>query len=246
MTDWFSDEAFWRELYQFLFPERRFQIAEEQVDRIMELTGGKACDILDLACGPGRHAILLAGKGYNVTGVDRSAYLLGLARKKAEELEIAVEWVHQDMRDFSRLESFDLVLNLFTSFGYFDDKNDDMRVLGNICDSLRSDGILVMEMAGKEWLAKNYQQTLCHEDPDGSLLIERHEIYEDWTRIRNEWIVLRGTEARRFSFHHTIYSGQELRDRLIAAGFSDVRLHGGFDGRPYDLDANRLVAVAVK
>ncbi len=246
MAEWFEDETFWRELYQFLFPEERFRTADEQVDKVLQLIDREVHDVLDLACGPGRHAMSLARKGYNVTAVDRSGYLLELARKKAEESGIAAEWVCEDMRNFARPGAFDLVINMFTSFGYFDDKDEDMIVLDNILKSLKPDGVCVMEMVGKEWLARNYQQTLSHENADGSLMIERHEIFDDWTRISNEWIVLRANKAKRFRFHHTIYSGQELKDRLLLAGFSSVKLCGGLDGRPYDLNANRLVAVAAK
>jgi hypothetical protein len=78
------------------------------------------------------------------------------------------------------------------------------------------------------------------------LLIQMHEIFDDWTRIRNEWILIKGNRAKRFKFHHTLYSGQELSDRLQQAGFSQVKLYGDFDGQPYGPDAPRLVAVARK
>jgi len=159
---------------------------------------------------------------------------------------VEVEWVQKDMREFCRSDAFDLVINMFTSFGYFENKDEDVDVLKNIHSSLRKDGFCFMDMAGKEWLAKNYQQTMSHENADGSLLIERHVISDDWTRINNEWILLRGNEAKKFRFSHTLYSGQELKDRLLMAGFSAVNLYGGLDGRPYDLNANRLIAVAAK
>jgi hypothetical protein len=80
--------------------------------------------------------------------------------------------------------------------------------------------------------------------PDGTLLIERTKIAEDWTRIENEWILMRGDQVRRSRFRLSVYFGQELRDRLLQAGFASVALHGGLDGGPYGLDATRLVAVA--
>lgn len=246
MAEWFEDEAFWKELYEFLFPEGRFKAAAEQVEKILDLVSKDTGDVLDLACGPGRHAIVLAEKGYRVTAVDRSGFLLEIARKKAKESGVEVEWIHKDMREFCRPDAFDLVINMFTSFGYFENKDEDVVVLKNIHSSLRKDGFCFMDMAGKEWLAKNYKQTLSHENADGSLLIERHDISDDWTRINNEWILLRGNEAKRFRFSHTLYSGQELKDRLLMAGFSAVNLYGGLDGRPYDLNANRLIAVAAK
>ena len=76
------------------------------------------------------------------------------------------------------------------------------------------------------------------------MLVQRHEIFDDWTRIRNEWIVIQNGKASTFNFHHTIYSGQELRDRLERVGFRDIRLYGNLDGNDYTLKAERLIAVA--
>ena len=73
-----------------------------------------------------------------------------------------------------------------------------------------------------------------------------HEIFDDWTRIRNEWILIKGNRAKRFKFHHTLYSGQELKNLMLGAGFAEVKLFGDFDGHPYGPDAPRLVAVARK
>jgi hypothetical protein len=65
-------------------------------------------------------------------------------------------------------------------------------------------------------------------------------------RIRNEWILIKKGKAKSFKFHHTLYSGQELKDRILQAGFSDVTLYGNFDGDNYGPNAHRLIAVARK
>jgi len=86
----------------------------------------------------------------------------------------------------------------------------------------------------------------CTEHPDGALLIQRPKVVNDWCRIQNEWIVLREGHAHTFRFEHAVYSGRELKDRLLASGFSDVQLFGDLQGSPYGRDALRLVAVARK
>jgi SAM-dependent methyltransferase len=106
------------------------------------------------------------------------------ARIKAEASGLDIEWVHQDMRDFVRPESFDLVLSLFTSFGYFDDKKEDRKVLENIFSNLREAGNCLIDLVGKENLARIFQPTDSHNLSDGSILVERHEIFDGWTRIR--------------------------------------------------------------
>lgn len=245
-TEWFADESFWEDMYPFLFPDERLEIAEEQVEKVLSLTHIKGDAVLDLACGPGRHAVVFAGKGYKVTGVDLSGYLLGKARERGTNLGLQIEWVQQDMRQFLRPDAFDLVISLFTSFGYFDDKDDDLRVLNNIRTSLKSGGAVVIDVVGKEQLARIFDPTGIKESGDGALLVERREIFDDWTRIRNEWILIKGNQAKSYKLSHTLYSGQELKDRLLAVGFRNVELFGDLDGNPYDLEARRLVAVARK
>ena len=188
----------------------------------------------------------MAKEGFRVTGVDLSPFLLEKAAGLAQAEGVDVEWVRADMRHFLRPAAFDLAISVFTSFGYFDDKQDDLAVLRNIHRSLREGGALVMELMGKEILARGFLPTTSEELADGRLLVQRREIYEDWTRIRNQWTLIEGDKAATFRFHHTVYSGQELRDRLLDAGFSDVKIFGGLDGCEYGLNARRLVAVARK
>lgn len=244
--EWFDDDTFWQELYAFMFPKQRFASAPEQIEKILRLTkpGGKVA--LDLCCGPGRCSIALANAGFSVTGVDRTKFLLDKARGKARATRARVEWIHMDMRDFTRDAAFDLVINMFTSFGYFDDKDEDLLVLRNVFDSLKPGGVFLIDVVGKELLADIFQPTVSNMLPDGSMLVQRHEIFDNWTRIRNEWILVRKGRTKSFRFHHTVYSGQELKDRMLQAGFTDVALYGSLDGEPYGPTAQRLIAVARK
>jgi len=88
-----------------------------------------------------------------------------------------------------------------------------------------------------------FQPTTSEVLADGTKLIQRHEIFDDWTRIRNEWILVRKGRAKSFTFHHTVYSGQELKDWMVQVGFTDVRLYGNLDGDEYGPNAHRLIAV---
>lgn len=242
-AEWFDDDSFWQELYRFMFSDARFAGADNEVEQLLALTRPEGRDVLDLCCGPGRCAIPLALRNYSVTGVDRSGYLLEQARARARQAGVAIEWVQQDMRDFVRPGSYDLAVNLFTSFGYFNDQREDVAVLRNICQSLKPGGTCLIDVVGKEYLARIFQPTSSHALEDGSLLVERHEIFDNWTRIRNEWILIRDAGVRRFRFHHTIYSGQELKDRMREAGLREVRLYGSLAGGEYGPAAERLVAV---
>ena len=244
--EWFEDESFWTAIYPFLFDEARFEAAEKHLDDILNLVGMDSGSVLDLCCGPGRFAIPLAQRGFRVTAVDRSPFLLGDGQRRAAQRNLDIEWVEKDMREFERPETFDLVINLNTSFGYFDARDEDVRVLRTIFASLKPGGRLVMDLIGKEKLARIFQPTTSEKLEDGTLLVQRHEVFDEWSRIRNEWIIIKGPEVRTFEFHHTVYSGQELKDRLLAVGFGAVKLYGSFEGEEYGRESNRLVVVAGK
>ncbi len=243
---WYEDDRLWNSFYDCLFDEDSFRRAADDVPRIRQLTGVEAGSVLDLGCGPGRHSIPLARAGFSVTGVDLSDYLLERAREREGREDAAIEWVRADMREFRREAAFDLAVSMMTSFGYFEDPADDMRVLENVCHSLVPGGVFVLDLVGKEWLCRNVQPVHLTEFEDGRLLVERPTLAENLTWIENEWILVDGDRVARHEWSYRMYSGQELADRLFAAGFDEVSLYGGLDGSDYDIEAERLVAVAMK
>lgn len=243
-TDWFADESFWTRMFPFMFGEASFITAAENVPKITALTGISRGSMLDLACGPGRYAIPFAKAGFIVTGVDRTRFLLEKARDRAADAN--VEWLEQDMREFVRPCAFDLVINVFTSFGYFDDPADNQRVLENVYASLKPGGTFVFDHIGKELLAARYQPTRSESLPDGAVLIHRTTVIDDWSRIDSEWILLEGNRASNYRIRHWLYSGREIRELLANVGFADISLYGTFEGTPYGPQGQRLIAVARK
>src|SRR5678816_4345560 len=125
MTEWYADDDFWARIYPVLFSHELFERAAAEVDAVLALTGVRGGRALDLCCGPGRHAVPLARHGFKVTGVDLSGFLLDEARSRAAAAGVDVEWVAQDMRTFVRPGAYDLIINLYTSFGYFSQEADD-------------------------------------------------------------------------------------------------------------------------
>jgi SAM-dependent methyltransferase len=246
MPEWFENDSFWITTYPYMFPESTMEMAGEQMDKLMALTGVTGDAALDLCCGPGRHATALAERGFSVTGLDRTRFLLDKARERSREQNLDIEFVEEDMSRFLRPDTYDLVISMFTSFGYFDDKEQDRTVLRNIHASLKPGGAFVIEMMGKELLLHQFEATVSRQYEDGAYMINRREIFDDFTRVRNQWILVQGGEAHIFAFHHTIYSGEEIRMLMQIAGFADIRLFGNLDGGPYGPAANRLLAVGRK
>jgi SAM-dependent methyltransferase len=230
-----------------MFGEERWEMAPAEVDAVIALLGVKpGAAILDLCCGVGRHALQLARKGFHVTGVDRTSAYLRTAREKAAAEQLELELVQDDMRDFVRPSAFDAAINLYTSFGYFEDPVDDRRVVENLLHSLRPGGMLAMEMMGKEVLARIFLPRDWQELPDGSLFLQERRVSRDWTWMENRWILIEGAQRREYAIDHRIYDGEGLRALLLCAGFDSVSLHGDLSGSPYGAEAKRLVAVARK
>jgi SAM-dependent methyltransferase len=244
--EWFDNDAFWRDTYDFMFPPSRMEVAKDEVDKIIRLTKVKGKAALDLCCGPGRTSVALAKRRFAVTGVDRTKFLLDRARARARTAKVKIEFVQKDLRDFVRPDSFDLVLSMYTSFGYFETRDEDLSVLRNIHTSLRRGGAFLIDTISKERIAKIFLPSSVEEAPDGSLLVQRRKLIDDFTRASNEWIVVRKGRAKSYKFSHRLYSGLELRDLMERAGFRRVRLYGSFDGTPFDNRAERLIAVGKK
>ena len=203
---WHESESFWEAFEGFVFPPEQIERAREQVEQVLELIdldSGPDADadpdedkqILDMPCGVGRHAIVLADCGFAVTGVDNTTPYLDTARERAAAagIEGSIEFVERDMRAFDQEGKFDAAINLYTSFGYFDDRADDERVAWNFHDALKPGGALVMGIASKETLAGRFRKRTW-EQRNGSYMLEEHAITEDWSRIENRWILVENVD----------------------------------------------------
>jgi len=243
---WHETDAFWQMMAPMMFDEQRWAAAPAEIDQVLarlDLQPGAA--ILDLCCGPGRHSLELARRGFRVTGVDRTAAYLDEAGEKAAGEGLAVEFVQEDMREFCRPESYDAAITMYTSFGYFEEPAENREVLTNIRRSLKTGGALLIEMMGKEVLARIFRQRDWLER-DGVLLLQERQVGRNWSWMENRWIMVRGAERREFKVSQWVYSAAELAALLRESGFRSVEIYGDLDGAPYDHVARRLVAVARK
>lgn len=243
---WHSEDAFWELVEPFLFTEERRELAWEQVSQISELLGVKeGARVLDLPCGNGRHSLALAARGFQVTGVDRTERYIEQARDAARARGLDIRFEVGDMRDFRAQEQFDAVLNLFGSFGYFEETADDLQVLTNMRDSLRPGGQVLIETGGKEIVARKFQARDWFE-VDGLLVLVDRKATHDWGRIESRHIIIRGAERLEQTVSIRSFSAVELKSLLVEAGFSDIRVYGSLAGIPYDQAAERLVVLGRK
>jgi SAM-dependent methyltransferase len=245
---WHEDPEFWETLRDFVFPEEKIEQATEQIDALLELLDlAPDARIADIPCGVGRHSVELADRGFSVTAVDATLSYLETAKERDRntETEGTIEFIHEDMREFRRQKSFDAILNLYTSFGYFEERDDDERTARNFCESLKPGGKLVMGLTSKETLAGKFEKRTWNEQ-DGKYILEEHEISDDWNWIDNRWMIVDDGDMTEFSVSHRLYSAFELSELLRHAGFSDVSVYRDFDGSAYDENSEQLVVVAQK
>ena len=249
---WYADEAFWTAYAPIMFDEARWAEVPAVVDALLGLAAPPpGAAVLDACCGPGRHSLELASRGYRVTGLDLTAAYLDAARESAAAWGVEVEFVRGDLRRFGRRAAFDLALNLYTSFGYFEDPADDLAALRALRASLKPGGALVMELRGKETAARDFTEGEWFERAGGTVLTE-YSVVGDWEGLRNRWVIIKpreGGDAGELeridrSFVLRLYSAVELRAALLEAGFASAEIYGSLKGAPYDEKAESLVALA--
>ena len=242
---WHQDQRFWASMRDGIFEAHRWAAAEAEVAQLVELLQLRAhAAVLDMPCGPGRHLIHLAARGLRVTGVDLTPSYLDEARQRLQRAGLRAELIHADMRTLVRPASFDAVLHLYSSFGYFEDAGDDLRLLRNMRESLRDGGCAVLELAVLDGLVLDSPQV--HALDDGSSVVESASRHAPGGMLEREWEARGASEApgQRWRATHRLYRAAELVQMLRQAGFSSTRTLGGFDGRAFDADAGHAVIVA--
>jgi SAM-dependent methyltransferase len=252
--EWFNDEDFWGVYAPIMFDESRWAelpLAADGITRLARLdlysgAGGPAgLRLLDLCCGFGRVTLEMAGRGFACTGVDITQCYLDTAREDAAAGRLDIEFIKADIRDFVRPGYFDLAVNLYISFGYFADPQDDKRVLKNLYNSLRSGGVLIIETLGKETAVRNFVRSEWFRRA-GYIVLTEYAPVDSWTGLWNRWTLLKDGERIEKEFTQRLYGAGELRALLLEAGFSGVEIYGSWEESPYDERAEKLILVGRK
>jgi SAM-dependent methyltransferase len=252
--EWFNDDDFWERYAPVIFDENRLAEAPVIADGVTRLarlslygtkTRRSGPSIVDLCCGFGRITLELARRGFTATGVDLSENYVRTARKTAAREGLDTAFIRKDVRGFRRKDAFDVAVNLYNSFGYFEDPKDDLLLLRNARYSLRRGGALIIDVLGKEIAVRDYTEAEWFERAGYTFLTESNPV-DSWTRIRNRWILFKNRKCWEKVFIQRLYAASELRTLLYRAGFASVEIYGGWDESPYDENAKTLIAVGRK
>lgn len=237
MTEWF--EQWFGEAYLNLYRHRDDRDAAAAISLIGQHVPLTNATTLDLACGPGRHLERLRAAGARAVGFDLSVPLLSRARhRQAPPLAV----VRGDMRLLPfRASSFDVVVNLFTSFGYFADDGQHARVLRCVADVLKTGGTFVLDYFN----APNLATTLvAHEEQQlgtQSVIIDRR-ISDDRRYVLKEMHLVH--DGRHFRERVRLFSPEDLTNMLQEAGLQVFDQFGDYGGARLDKDSPRVILLA--
>lgn len=211
--------------------------------RQLKLKKGSA--LLDLCCGPGRHAVEFAKKGLAVTGYDFSGEYLEEAAARAKKKKISLRLLRGDMRQLKFSGEFDAAVDLFTSFGYFRKFSDDLKTLEGVARALKPGGLFLLDVIHGDFVRKNFLRRQWHELEDHYLLEDAREtpdgIFNNWTRISKK-----GGKVLTRSFFTRLYDKRRISAALKKTGLEPLRFWGSFGGLPLTAKTNRLIVLARK
>jgi D-alanine-D-alanine ligase len=230
-TEW------WRTLFNSIYLKTDGDVVENEintryeVDTVISTAGLEKNDrILDLCCGQGRHLLELARRGYTkLSGIDRSRYLIRLARQRAKRENLNINFREGDARQFQPAEDpYNAIMIMGNSFGYFEQPEDDLAVLEACRRALAPGGTLVLDITDGDWMRANFDPRSWEWIDQSHMVCRERTLSRDGTRLISREVVThaeRGVIIDQF-YAERLYSKKSLLDLLKRAGFEALRVHG--------------------
>lgn len=246
-----EDQPWWSEYFddEFLHLYRPFLTREDtlrEVEAVVEIFGTRyGAEVLDLACGWGRHAVELALAGCRVSGLDRSETLLRHARGMAAEAGVPVRWVRGDIRELPWSEHFPAITCFFSSLGYFLSDAEDLRALRSVRDALKPDGVFLLETMHRDLIAREFAERDWWEGERGEhVWVEREfDAVEGVSREYLRWRKPDGTSGEKFH-EIRVRSATEWGALLRRAGLEPEEWYGDWNLDPFTPQSERLIVLA--
>ncbi|HYU54926.1 MAG TPA: class I SAM-dependent methyltransferase [Candidatus Dormibacteraeota bacterium] len=235
--------------------ENRTDSKKLEVDGLVrifeEFNVPKHARILDVSCGIGRHSIPLAERGYDVLGLDLSPLFIAKANatSEARKLSSRAKFRVADVREIAsvlhREDFFNVVLNLWSSHGYYGEE-EDVRMFTALRNRTVRNGLLVDDTVNRDYLIINPQPTTVDMVGDMELReCRRFDPETSWHESNWSFSMKRGQDFKlkaKLRIHHRVYSLHELRALLQRAGWQYVKSYGEFDLAPFKSNSKRIIA----
>ncbi len=240
MAEWFKD-WFNTEEYLDVYRHRNEDDAKGLVDLILSKVNiPPGSKILDMACGAGRHSILFAQHGFKVTAVDLSEKLIKVAKKTAAEVNLNIDFIESDLRHFAISEKFDLVVNLFTSFGYFEKDNENFKIIKTAFDHLKENGFFIIDFFNQGYVEKNLINKSVDIIP-GGLITQERKIEN--SRVEKLITINKYDVEQKFLESVRMFKPEELISAVVSTGFNVHEVLGDFDGNSFSFSTSPRVII---
>jgi ubiquinone/menaquinone biosynthesis C-methylase UbiE len=243
-SEWFKD---WFNTPEYLnvYQHRNESDAEEHLKLILNnIDIHTKAKILDMACGAGRHAIILARKNFDETAIDLSGNLLSIAKDSALKENLKINFVQSDIRKFQTVEKFNLVLNLFTSFGYFETDEENFSILKKAYDLLEVRGYFVLDFFNSQFLKKNL--VAFSEETLDEVEIHQYRKIKD-NRITKKIVITKNGNLTQFEESVRMFTKDELVSAIQKIGFDIYKTFGDFLGNEFEqFSSPRLIMICKK
>ncbi len=235
--------AWWHDWFDAHYLRFAVGLSNERTERevsgiegLLALPSGS--QILDVACGHGRHAIPLAKRGYKTLGIDVLPWAIEQARRAASEIETA-EFRVEDMRDLNAYEEFDGAIFINTTLGAFDDPSDDLTALRNVWNALRVGSPLVLDCRHRDIIVRKCPPKAEFWEIDGAIVMEKWTFDPVASIRRGQISWIEGNQLfKKTPTQSRYYTITQLKDLVTAAGFHVEGLYGGFFREDVSLDSN--------
>ena len=231
--------------YKLLYNNRDQEEAASFIDQLINFIAlSPSAKIVDFGCGRGRHANYLNSKKYKVTGIDISPTSIEEAKENKDELGLTTRFYVHDFRKPIPYSNFDLGLNLFTSFGYFDTHEENEMALHNMAEVIAEKGVFIMDYLNADHVTKNLVEEETIEREDVKFSIRRW--IEDGFIMKEITFNAEG-EKQEFREQVRLYKEEDLRSMIEAAGLTVRFVFGDYDLDFYNPEnSERLIIIAKK
>ncbi|MCX6170681.1 MAG: class I SAM-dependent methyltransferase [Ignavibacteriales bacterium] len=239
MKEWFKD-WFSSEEYLDVYQHRDTDDAQKLLELIIKVTRlNKNASILDAACGAGRHSINLALRGFAVTGFDLSKSLLKKAKSDSALQKIEVDLFCADIRKICLQKKFDLILNLFTSFGYFTSDDENFRFAKTAYNLLNEKSYYVLDYLNSDYVIKNLVPETINETGN-KRVVELRRIENG--RVVKEILIQNGTTKDTYLESVQLYSKEKIISEFEKIGFTIEKFFGDYNGSEFNENtSHRLI-----
>jgi len=240
--DWYHQS--FDALYPVIYAHRTVEAALPESRFSMQQTQLASTDrVLDLCCGSGRHIYHLLQVSPHVVGLDYSPHMLRMAR---DLLGNRVPLLRADMCCQPFVEQFDVVMNYFTSFGYFPTRDENLGVVRGIAQTLKPGGRFFIDYLNRDYTENNLQERTVR-NAEGFEIHERRWVDYHTHRINKKTTVCKnGQEVHDAGESVQLYTPDEFFALLDDGGLRVSRCFGNYDGDPCTPDQPRMIAVGVK